>query len=527
MTRSDFFGEEDLRQIADWGLTLEKVLSDIERCKKGFSVVRLQRPCTVGDGLTVLRGSELDRLSQVQAQAASAGRITKFVPASGAASRMFQLLLSLMDRLAVLDGSQSEAAIDPTDRNHQMFLQFIRNLKQFAFYDELRSVMTRDGLQIEQVVAHKRYADLLTYLLTPTGLNYANLPKGLIPFHRYADHSRTPLEEHLVEAVAYAQDQDRVARVHFTVPPEYQEAMRAHVETLRPRYERLGCRFIVTFSVQKPSTDTLAVDQWNEPFRDETGRLVFRPAGHGALLENLNDLQGDIIFIKNIDNLAVDRLKPETYLYKRALAGYLIELQNEIFHYLQALSHERHELVEERWLKEVFAFARERLSLAPPADLARKSQAERKAFLAGRLNRPLRVCGVVQNTGEPGGGPFWVRHPDNTLSLQIIEAAQVDMQTAEQRALWEAATHFNPVDLVCGVRDYRGRPFDLPRFSDPDTGFIAQKSKDGKVLRALELPGLWNGAMAHWNTAFVEVPLITFNPVKTVFDLLRDAHRGA
>ncbi len=461
MTRSDCFGEEDLRQIADWGLTLEKVLSDIERCKKGFPVVRLQRPCTVGDGLTVLRGSELDRLGQVHVQAASAGRITKFVPASGAASRMFQLLLSLMDRLAVLDGSQSEAAIDPTDRNPQMFLQFIRNLKQFAFSDELRSVMARDGLQIEQVVAHKRYADLLTYLLTPTGLNYANVPKGLIPFHRYADHSRTPLEEHLVEAAAYAQDQDGVARVHFTVPPEYQEAMRAHVETLRPRYERLGCRFIVTFSVQKPSTDTLAVDQWNEPFRDETGRLVFRPAGHGALLENLNDLQGDIIFIKNIDNLA------------------------------------------------------------------RKSQAERKAFLAGRLNRPLRVCGVVQNTGEPGGGPFWVRHPDNTLSLQIIEAAQVDIRTAEQRALWEAATHFNPVDLVCGVQDYRGRPFDLPCFSDPDTGFIAQKSKDGKVLRALELPGLWNGAMARWNTVFVEVPLSTFNPVKTVFDLLRDAHRGA
>lgn len=524
MTRRDFFCEEDLRQIAERGLTLEKVLSDIKRCKKGFPMVQLQRPCTVGDGITVLRGGEPDRLSQIHAQAASAGRITKFVPASGAASRMFQLLLSLMDRLEALAGSQSEAAIDPHDRDHQMFLQFIRGLKQFAFYDDLRSVMARDGLDIEQVVTHRRHADLLTYLLTATGLNYANLPKGLIPFHRYANHSRTPLEEHLVEATAYAQDQDRVARVHFTVPPEYQETTRAHVETLRLRYERLGCRSVVTFSVQKPSTDTLAVDQRNEPFRDEAGRLVFRPAGHGALLENLNDLHGDIVFIKNIDNLAVDRLKPETYLYKKALAGYLIELQNAIFAYLHTLSYER---VGEQSLKEMFEFAQEKLSLVPPAELARKSRAERIAFLAGRLNRPLRVCGVVPNTGEPGGGPFWVRQPNNTLSLQIIEAAQIDMRDAGQRALWEAATHFNPVDLVCGVRDYHGRPFDLRRFSDPDTGFVAQKSKDGKVLRALELPGLWNGAMARWNTVFVEVPLTTFNPVKTVFDLLRDAHQGA
>jgi hypothetical protein len=332
------------------------------------------------------------------------------------------------------------------------------------------------------------------------------------------------MEEHLVEAAAYAQDRDHIARVHFTVPLEHQEAMHDHIEAVRWRCERLGCRYVVTFSVQKPSTDTIAVDQRNEPFRDEAGRLVFRPAGHGALLENLNDLQGDIIFIKNIDNLAVDKLKPQTYLYKEALAGYLLELQNAIFGYLQTLLHEQ---VEEQLLKEMFEFARVKLSIVPPAELTRRSRAERMAFLASRLNRPLRVCGVVPNTGEPGGGPFWVQQSENTLSLQIIEAAQVDMQDAGQRALWQAATHFNPVDLVCGVRDYRGRPFALPRFSDPDAGFIAQKSKDGKVLRALELPGLWNGAMAYWNTVFVEVPLITFNPVKTVFDLLRDAHQGA
>ena len=524
MTKNNFFREEDLRQIEGQGLTLEKVRSDIELFKKGFPAVRLQRPCTVGDGITVLQGDELDRLSQVHAKAASAGRMTKFVPASGAASRMFQLLLSAMERGKASTSAPEKTPVDMDERDYHMFLQFTRNLKQFAFYDDLRQVMARDGLSIEQMPTDGPHADLLSYLLTPRGLNYANLPKGLIPFHRYAEHTRTPVEEHLIEAAAYAQDRDRIARVHFTVPPEHQEAMRDHVEAVRQRYEHSGCRYMVTFSVQKPSTDTIAVDQGNEPFRDETGRLVFRPAGHGALLENLDDLQGDIIFIKNIDNLIVDRLKPTTYLYKSALAGYLIELQHTIFHFLQTLLQER---VAEQSIKEIFTFAREKLSIVPPAELLQKSRAERIAFLASRLNRPLRVCGVVPNTGEPGGGPFWVQQSDNTFSLQIIEAAQIDMRAPGQRVGWEAATHFNPVDLVCGVRDYRGRPFDLHRFSDPETGFIAQKSKDGKVLRALELPGLWNGAMAYWNTVFVEMPLITFNPVKTVFDLLRDAHQGA
>ena len=523
MTQTGLFSEEDLRQITDQGLTPEKVLADIERCKKGFPRVKLHRPCTVGDGITVLPSTELDRLVELHTQAARTGRMTKFVPASGAASRMFQLLLSLMDRTATSDGTQSAIAEDINERDYQAFLQFIRDRKQFAFYEDLRAALARDGLDLEHAVTHGRHQEILTYLLTATGLNYANLPKGLIPFHRYADHTRTPLAEHLVEAAAYAQDQDLVARVHFTVPPEHREVMRDLIETVRHRYEHSGCRYLVTFSVQKPFTDTLAVDQNNAPFRDETGRLVFRPAGHGALLENLNDLRGDIVFIKNIDNLAVDRLKSETYLYKRALAGYLSDLQNQIFHHLYALARE---LIEEQLLKEMFEFAEEKLAITPPADLARKSHAERIAFLADKLNRPLRVCGVVKNTGEPGGGPFWVWQSDHTVSLQIVESAQVDMQAAGQRALWESATHFNPVDLVCGVRDSRGRPFDLRRFTDPETGFITQKSKDGQVLRSLELPGLWNGAMAHWNTAFVEVPLSTFNPVKTIFDLLREAHQG-
>src|SRR5262245_33890964 len=411
MTKSNFFRAEDLRQIEERGLTLEKVLADIERFKKGFPVVNLQRPCTVGDGITVLQDGELARLGRVHARAAAAGRMMKFVPASGAASRMFQLLLSFLERSKVAKDSQNETPVDAGDHDYHAVLQFLRDLKQFAFYEELCSVMARDGLHIEQVLTTECHADILTYLLTASGLNYADRPKGLIPFHRYADHVRTPLEEHLVEAAAYVQDQDRIARVHFTVPLEHYEVMRAQVEAVRRRCERAGCRYLVTFSMQKPSTDTIAVDQENEPFRDEAGRLVFRPAGHGALLENLNDLHGDIIFIKNIDNLTVDHLKPQTFLYKKALAGYLLELQNTTFRYLQALLHEQ---ADEQSLKEMFAFAREKLAIVPPAELTQKSPAEWRAFLVSHLNRPLRICGVVPNTGEPGGGPFWVQQSDNT-----------------------------------------------------------------------------------------------------------------
>jgi hypothetical protein len=268
MTKSNFFRAEDLRQIEELGLTLEKVRSDIERFKKGFPVVKLQRPCTVGDGITVLRDSELARLSRVHTQAAAAGRMMKFVPASGAASRMFQLLLSFLERSKAANDSENGTSVDTDAQDYQMCRQFMRDLKQFAFYDELRLVMARDGLPIEQVLTDGRHADILISLLTASGLNYANLPKGLIPFHRYTDHTRTPLEEHLVEAAAYAQDQDRTARVHFSVPGEHQEAMREHVEAVRRRCERAGCRYVVTFSVQKPSTDTIAVDQRNEPLRD-------------------------------------------------------------------------------------------------------------------------------------------------------------------------------------------------------------------------------------------------------------------
>jgi len=516
------FNEEDIKQIKARGITVEKVISQIETFKKGFPFTKLQRPCTLGDGITVIEKSDVERLVKIYSQAALSGRAMKFVPASGAASRMFKLLFSFNNRYDCIDEGQIAVEAEKNDPDHKGFFQFIREIKKFAFYDDLKSVMSKDGLDIETLISKGQYKDILEYILTPKGLNYANLPKGLLKFHRYADHSRTPLEEHLVEGAAYTQDKNKVSRIHFTLFPEHQEAVGSYIEDVRSRYEKSGVKYEITFSIQKTSTDTIAVDLDNKPFRDRDGKLLFRPAGHGALLENLNDLKGDIIFIKNIDNVVPDRLKDETYLYKRALGGYLVELQKEIFGYLERLSKRD---VDEQLLKQMFEFARYKLSIVAPKGMEQRSRQERINFLFSKLNRPLRVCGMVKNEGEPGGGPFWVEQPDESLSLQIVEEAQVNMKSDEQRSIWASSTHFNPVDLVCGVRDYRGGPFNLMNFTDPNTGFISIKSQDGKELKALEMPGLWNGSMAYWNTVFIEVPNITFNPVKTVIDLLRKEHQ--
>lgn len=516
------FDGEDIKQIKARGITPEKVISQIETFKKGLPFIRLRRPCTIGDGITVLQRSELERLDEIYSQAALSGRVMKFVPASGAASRMFRLLLSFYNRYESIDEKNIVTEAEKDDADHKTFLQFIKGIRKLAFYDDLKQVMAKDGLDIETLISRGQYKDILEYILTPRGLNSANLPKGLIKFHQYPDYSRTPFEEHLFIAATYKQDRNDVARVHFTVSPEQGETIRDYVERVRSRYEKSGIKHEITFSVQKPSTDTIAVDLDNKPFRDRNGRLAFWPGGHGALLENLDNLKGDIIFIKNIDNVAPDRLKYEVYVYKKALGGYLIELQKEIFGYLKRLSTRD---VDDEQLNQIFEFALYRLAIIPPQEIEQSSEDEKINFLFSKFNRPLRVCGMVKNEGEPGGGPFWVEHKDKTLSLQIVELSQVDMRSYEQRAIWESATHFNPVDLVCGVRDYKGRPFNLMNFTDPTTGFISVKSQDGRELKALELPGLWNGGMANWNTVFVEVPPTTFSPVKTAIDLLRKEHQ--
>ncbi|MGE0825679.1 MAG: DUF4301 family protein [Candidatus Binatia bacterium] len=518
----EMFSTEDLQTLAKKEISVENILAQIELFKSGVPFLTLERPCTIGDGITRFTQTALDHYRAIHAHAAAQGRMMKLVPASGAASRMFQLLLSVAEATATLNEAEIARAADNGNGDLQAIKQFVTDLPRFAFYDDLCAIMARDGFALETLVKEKHCKAILHYLLTPTGLDYANLPKALIKFHRYPDHVRTSAEEHLVEATAYARDQEGVAHIHFTVSPEHQAALHQYLESVRARYEHDGWQLRITFSNQKPSTDTIAVDAENEPFRTIDGQLVFRPGGHGALLANLSDLQGDIVFIKNIDNVVPERLQSHTWSYKEALSGYLLETQKKIFHYVYGLSQS---FLDKRLLAEAYEFAHRELAIVAPFPFQQASIAQQRAFLLERLHRPLRVCGVVKNTGEPGGGPFWVRQRTGEVSRQIVESSQVDMQSPQQQEIWRSASHFNPVDLVCGMRDYQGQAFDLAQFTDPETAFISRKSKDGKELKALELPGLWNGAMAKWNTLFVEVPAITFNPVKTIFDLLRPEHQ--
>jgi hypothetical protein len=514
------FTDRDLKQIKGMGLTPEKVMLQIESFKKGFPYAKLNRPCTVGDGIHALTRSDLKRYADGYSEVALSGRAMKFVPASGAATRMFKAFLAVN---SLYESITDKEISGKKDSDHRAVQEFVRGLRRFAFFEDLRSAMARNGLDVERLLEKGEYKPILEILLTARGLDLANVPKGLIKFHSYPGHNRTAFEEHLVEGAAYTRNRGGRVRIHFTVSPEYEASVRRHIESTRARYEKGGVTFSVEFSNQKASTDTIAVDMDNHPFRDPAGALVFRPGGHGSLLENVCDLAGDVLFIKNIDNVLPDRLKEETVTYKKALGGLLIELQKKIFAYVEKLVSGE---VDSNLVTEIIGFMKDRLFIMIPERLERRSREDQFHFLLSRLNRPLRVCGMVKNEGEPGGGPFWVERPDATCSLQIVESSQVDVGSSHQKEIFASSTHFNPVDLVCGIRDYRGKPFDLTRFVDPDTGFISIKSRDGRDLKALEHPGLWNGAMADWTTVFVEVPLATFSPVKTLNDLLRKEHQA-
>jgi hypothetical protein len=516
------FTDADRWQMAALGLSEARVLEQLRFFQQPPLFLELARPCTPGDGIHRLppesHAGYLDR----QEAACQAGRFLKLVPASGAASRMFQAPLSYLTEAGAPGRSAARGAELPDPPPEGEAATFCRCLAEFAFFQDLAEALARDGLDFHDLMAKGHYHPVLTYLLTEAGLNYACLPKGVLKFHRYAGECRTALEEHLVEAAHYVLDGKGRCRLHFTVLPEHQELFAALVREAAPRWEsRLGCRFLVEFSTQSHATDTLAVDLENRPFREEDGRLHFRPGGHGALLENLQSLAADLVYIKNIDNVVPDRLKGSTIRWKKIMGGLLVELERRLHDFLRRLESA---LPPKALLKEAGDFARRALSLALPEDLARWPANRTRDYLWDLFNRPLRVCGVVKNQGEPGGAPFWVREPDGSLSLQIVEGAQVNGNSPTQRAVWEAATHFNPVDLVVALRDFRGRPFDLSRFANPEAVFISRKSRNGRELKALELPGLWNGAMARWLTVFVEVPLITFNPVKTALDLLRREH---
>ena len=503
-----FFSEEDLRAITNRGMDIHEVLRQLEIFRRGVEPIKLIRPARIGDGIIQVTPSERGALVSLHNQAAMKGGMLKFVPASGAASRLFKDWQSGC-RQGRFDSEESSS-------------NFLQNVVKFAFYDDLKDVMALHGQSVESYIRNKRCADILEYILTRKGLNYAWLPKALLKFHIYPGHSRTALEEHLAEAGLYIRDAHNTCRIHFTVSKEHGSQFKDLLHRVTADYENLyGVRYEISVTAQLPSTDTIAMGTDNRPFRDRNGEILFRPGGHGALLQNLNAVDGDIIFLKNIDNVVPDRLKDITALYKKLLGGYLIQLQNEIFRILNLFSGKG---VGDAQLSSIIGFCRERLLMAFPDGFRDYSASAKKEYIFQKLNRPVRVCGMVKNEGEPGGGPFWVEERDGTQSLQIVEENQIDPDSREQKEIWRSSTHFNPVDLVCGVRNYRGERFDLGRYADRDAVLISTKPYANGEIKALELPGLWNGSMAFWNTVFVEVPLETFNPVKTVDDLLRESH---
>lgn len=504
--------QEDKALLAKKGISEEQIAAQLACFEKGFPFLKLEAAASIGNGIVATSDFERDvYIKAWDAYKNEGGHVvTKFVPASGAASRMFKNLFEFL-------GADYD---EPTTDFEK---KFFSQIEHFAFYADLNEACRRNaGKDIPGLLAGKDYKAVVANLLEAAGLNYGALPKGLLKFHKYEDGARTPLEEHLVEGALYAAGADGKVNVHFTVSPEHRSLFEQLVGEKAAKYaEKYGVEYHVSFSEQKPSTDTIAADMDNRPFRDDKGHLVFRPGGHGALIENLNDLDSDIVFVKNIDNVVPDRLKADTVTYKQVLAGVLVTLQKKAFDYLRLIDSGQytHEQIEE-----MIRFVQQEL-YCRKHDIKDLEDGDLILYLKSKLNRPMRVCGMVKNVGEPGGGPFLAYNADGTVSLQILESSQIDMKDPEKKAMFEKGTHFNPVDLVCAIRDYQGRKFDLLRYVDPATGFISYKSKNGKDLKALELPGLWNGSMSDWNTVFVEVPLSTFNPVKTVNDLLREQHQ--
>lgn len=515
------FTTKDLHQIQKRGSDTASVKEQIRTFERGFDFLRLDRAATPSDGLMQLSESEQAQMRDFYDNSIQSLRVLKFVPASGAASRMFKDLFAFMESYDGTEAAYEQLVNDPELKK---VYKFFKKLNHFAFYEGLRKQFGEDEKALEESILRREYSKVLQKLLTEDGLNYGNLPKGLLAFHQYEDSTRTPVEEHLVEGAAHARSRNGKVYLHFTVSPEHRELFRQLIEQVREHYEsRFGLQYQITFSEQKASTDTIAVDMDNKPFRLASGELLFRPGGHGALIENLNEMEADVIFLKNIDNVVPERIQEETILWKKIIGGVLLSQKEKIDGYLTAL--EKPEALSDETLTEITDYLAHTLCVSPPEDFASADREQQIMYLASKLNRPLRVCGMVKNEGEPGGGPFWVEQADGSCDLQIVESAQIDTADPKQKEIHQSLTHFNPVDVVVATKNYKGRKYDLSQYVDPKTGFITQKSKEGRDLKALELPGLWNGAMADWNTLFVEVPLITFNPVKTVNDLLRDQHQ--
>jgi hypothetical protein len=513
---------EDLEQMKANGINPAEASRQLEMFRHPPPSLTLDRPALVGDGIHVLDLTRQNGALRIYEEARQHGRFMKFVPASGAASRMFQLLTKYLQRPSMARNELEQEAF-AGDKDSRQVLEFMNALAHAAFYGDLKALFARRGKNLKTVQAEGGYRMILEALLDKDGLDYSHKPKGLVKFHSYGPEKRTAFEEHLLEAVRYAQDGQKTCKIHFTVSDDHLAEYRDFLASVKERFEKShGVRLEVDFSIQELRTNTLAVDLNNEPFRDAQGKLLFRPSGHGALLGNLNDFQGDLVFMKNVDNVTTESRLEMTAHWKRVLGGFLASIQEQIFSRLRGLASKTGSEV----LKEIQGFTRSDLGIDAGKGFNSAAREQKAETLKRLLNRPIRVCGVVPNKGEPGGGPFWVKGSDGRVSLQIVESAQIDQSRPDQKEIMQKSTHFNPVDLVCGVRDWQGKPFDLRRYSDANAIFISRKSYQGRELKALELPGLWNGAMSDWITMFVEVPLETFNPVKTAFDLLRPTHQA-
>jgi hypothetical protein len=504
------FTETDLEQISKEGLHPDVIKEQLDIFIHGIPFAKVVTAASIGNGIELIGKVDQQKLADLFEEKKGNLDLVKFVPASGAATRMFGFLHRFLEEFEPDNMKLNDYIKSQSDATLSTFLE---SIKEFAFVDQVRKKIREHYPDNRLGTKGMRASIFVRMMLTEMGLNFINMPKGLIPFHKYSKYSTTAFEEQLYESSYYASAKDE-AFLHFTFSESHVDFFKNEFEDVKRRVtKKTKTKFSISYSFQKKETKTIAVSEKNQPARNAAGELIFRPSGHGALLENINDIDADVIFIKNIDNVVIEELAENSSFYKKMLAGKLLWIQNKVFGYLRILAENK---CDSEWIKEVKSFLWNELNIKDiPDDFER---------IQDILNRPIRVCGMVKNIGAAGGGPFWVDDVMGKTTLQIVELAQINLKDEHQKIITSQATHFNPVDLVCGVRDYKGKKFDLLKFTDPTTGFITRKSENGVPIKALELPGLWNGAMAEWNTVLVEVPLSTFNPVKTVNDLLHGVH---
>ncbi|MGB0974981.1 MAG: DUF4301 family protein [Flavobacteriaceae bacterium] len=510
------FTKQDIHQINSNGLSVEQVLSQLQYFENGIKPITLKDAATIDNGILRFDKKKREFYYNYYENQKANYSVLKFVPASGAATRMFKFLFEFLK-----DFNPSKESINSYINKNKVpeLALFIIGMEKLPFYSEVIEALPDhyDNLNIDDKIV-----SFINTMLSEQQLNFGQLPKGLLPFHQYKNEVSTAFKEHLYEATQYASNHGN-AKLHFTISEEHEHKFQQELDSIHEKItSKTNTRFDVSFSYQKHKTDTIAVKQDNTFFRDENNQLLFRPSGHGALIENLNDIDDDIIFIKNIDNVVTPKLKDDVIVYKKILAGVLLKTQQHVFDYINQLTNGS---VTEQDIITIANFLSTQLNIIINPEFEKYSTKYQIEYLITKLNRPIRVCGMVKNEGEPGGGPFWVKSENGTVSLQIVESAQIDKKNKHQKQILKKATHFNPVDIVCGVKNYKGEKFNLLDFVDHNTAFISSKTRLGKSLKALELPGLWNGGMANWTSIFIEVPLDTFNPVKNVNDLLKPSHQ--